>query len=77
MKKYNYELHKYENYEVPKNWFCKSFCDNLDELVNCAKCGKELKCGDAYTSKIIQNDFGFGYMICEKCANKEWLVLKK
>lgn len=44
----------------------------MDEVVNCARCGKKIKYGDCYTSKQIHNDFGFGYAVCPECYEKEW-----
>lgn len=72
MQKWNYKIHSYENYSVSKDWRCLTYCDNLEEKINCASCGKIKKYGDMYTSKEIHDNIGFGYAICEKCNEIEW-----
>lgn len=70
MQKWNSEKHKYEPYEVPKEWYCPLF-SNLDERINCASCGKEVIVGNCYTSTLIHNEIGLGYCVCEECYNNE------
>ena len=43
----------------------------LDDEVNCARCGKAMIFGDGFTSRTIQSEMGFGYCVCENCYNKE------
>lgn len=75
--KWNYKTHSYDDYSIPKNWNVKLFTTDMDEIVNCASCGKELKFGDAYTSKEIHNKFGLGFAVCEECYNKEWIRIRE
>lgn len=64
--------HRYEPHLVPDEWNVKLYTDDMDEVVNCARCGKKIKYGDCYTSRQIHNDFGFGYAVCPKCYEEEW-----
>lgn len=42
--------------------------ENMNTMINCASCGKELQYGDAYTAHCFNTDSGmFGLPICEKC----------
>lgn len=71
MIKWNAFVHKYEEYEVPDDWNCKSYSNNMDEVVNCAKCGRKMLYGDSYTSLEIHTDMGFGYAVCSRCYQGE------
>lgn len=73
LQKWNYEKHKYEPYEVSDEWNCELYTEDMNELVNCPHCGKQLKYGDTYTSMEIHNHIGLGYGVCEKCYNNEWI----
>lgn len=72
LKKWNYQKRNYENYEVPDNWNCKISSEDLETIINCVHCGKQLKYGDSYNSMEIHTLYGFGYGVCEKCYAKEW-----
>ena len=71
LNKWNYEKHKYERYRIPDEWNVKIFTGNMEEIINCAHCGKKIKAGDSNTSYEIHNEAGIGYGICERCFNKE------
>lgn len=77
LKIWNYERHKYEKYRVPNEWNVKIYADNMEEIINCAHCGKKIKAGDSYTSYEIHNEVGIGYGVCEKCFNIEMLRKNK
>ena len=77
LQKWNYEKHKYEPYEVSNECNCKLYTEDMNELINCPHCGKQLKYGDTYTSMEIHNKMGFGYGVCEKCYNNEWIRRRK
>lgn len=64
--------HRYEPHLVPDEWNVKTYSDDMDERVNCARCGKKIKFGDSYTSRQIHNGFGFGYAVCPECYEEEW-----
>ena len=60
-KKWNYETHKYDDYLVPSDKILKTYSDNMDEIVNCCQCLKEMKFGEGYTSKEVHTPvLGFG-----------------
>ena len=69
--KWNYETETYDAYEVPDEWNCKTYSDDMEETVNCPHCGLELQFGDTYTSREIQTTMGFGYGVCWKCYQQE------
>lgn len=73
LRKWNYKKHTYESYEIPDNWNCKTFSIDMKEIINCPHCGRKLKYGDSYTSLEIHTDMGFGYGVCEKCYQNEWI----
>lgn len=76
LRKWNYQKHDYEPYEVPDSWNITDeyFTElDLDKEQNCASCGKIYKTGDMFTSKEIHNYLGLGYSVCEECHNKEML----
>lgn len=71
MKRWNPKKRKYEEYNIPSTWHTPLYSENMDEIVNCARCGSQLAYGNCYTSKQIHNEFGLGYPVCEKCYEKE------
>lgn len=71
--KWNYKKHDYEPYRMPSDWNCKTYSDDMDEIINCAQCGRSVKFGDCYTSLEIHSGIGFGYGVCENCYNAEFL----
>lgn len=67
--KWNFKEQKYEDYELPEN--CPLVCHDMEKIINCANCREKFKFGECYCSKIIHNEIGFGFPVCEKCYNKE------
>lgn len=43
MLKWNNEKGEYEPYEVPADWQCRLAEEDMDKIVNCASCGKEIE----------------------------------
>lgn len=72
MQKWNYEIRKYEPYEVPDDWKVSLYENDMDTIVNCAICGKEMTFGEGYTSRTIHSEYGVGYCICYDCYHGEW-----
>ena len=74
VRRYSYKTHCYEKpEELPKNWHTPLIADSMNEIINCACCGKELKFGNSFTSMIICDMSGaFGFPVCEECYQKEW-----
>ena len=71
LQKWNYSIEDYEDYKIPDNWHCVTYCEDLDEIINCVQCGREVEFGDTYTSKEVHTSIGFGYSVCEDCYKKE------
>lgn len=69
--KWNYKKHIYERQQIPDGWNCKSYSNDMDEIINCPHCGKKIKVGDSYTSLEFHTEMGFGYMVCEACYEEE------
>lgn len=68
MKKWNYITKEYDSYNIPLDWDCRTYCFNMDEVINCASCGKKIMYGNGYTSHEIHTNKGcFGYTICDVC----------
>lgn len=68
--------HEYTPYEIPADWHCPLICQDMNTLINCVSCGKEMTFGEGYTSRFIHNISGFGYYVCEECMEIEWAVEK-
>lgn len=67
----NIETIEYEEYEIPDgSTISKGY--NMNEVILCAECGKKMLYGKGYVSRKIQDEIGNGYIVCEKCFNKEW-----
>jgi hypothetical protein len=74
LNRFNRQKHKYEDYGVPANWNVKCYCNDLEEIVNCAQCGKELKYGYCFTSLEVHTDMGLGFAhsnISNCCKGKQ------
>ncbi len=72
MYKYDRKIHKEIPYTPPvKGGNYPVYCDSMDEKVNCAQCGKEIKYGNGYVSIEIFSG-AFGHTVCEECHEKEW-----
>lgn len=67
--KWNYEKKKYIEYEVPKNASMLEI--EMDTIISCAECGEPVLYGGSYTSRVIHNDVGLGWCVCEECHVKE------
>ena len=71
LRKWNYEKHDYDYFEVPDDYKLKLYTDIMEEIINCPHCGTELEFGDAYKSMEIHTYKGLGYNVCGKCYQKE------
>lgn len=71
MQRWNNKKGEYETYEVPADWQCKLYEDDMNQKISCASCGKEERFGACYTSMEIHNSMGFGYAVCPECYQKE------
>ena len=71
MQRWNYAKHDYEPYEVPTDWHCPLVSMDMNLLINCASCGKQLTYGKAYCSHEIHTEHGMGYSVCDECEAAE------
>lgn len=62
----------YERHTVPEGWKARVFCADMNELVNCISCGKEITFGSGYCSRQYHSDLGFGFAECKECYDKFW-----
>ncbi len=69
--KWNFKAREYEPYELPDGATSSEWCQ-MNEVILCAECGKKMLYGNGYVSRKIQDVRGNGYVVCEKCFNKEW-----
>lgn len=77
MQKWNFKTREYEPYNIPEAWSCKTFSMDMDEIVNCPHCGREVTFGECYTSRQIHTEHGMGYAVCEECYKAEWEAEKE
>lgn len=75
--KWNYQQKKYEPYEIPDNWNVPLMSVDLEDVINCASCGREILFGDGYTSRMIHTKHGIGYYVCHDCYEQEWKEQRK
>lgn len=74
--KWDFKTHKYKKVEKPYG-NCKTYSNDMDEIVNCISCGKLIKFGETFTSRQWHTNIGFGYGVCELCYQKEWELERK
>lgn len=43
MQKWNNEKGEYEPYDVPADWQCRLAEEDMNNIVNCAGCGKKMR----------------------------------
>ena len=77
LNKWDWIKKEYKTVTIPDSWNCITYSSNMDETVNCAQCGKEVKYGETYCSQEIHTvPGGMGYAVCEDCHKKEMLRRK-
>lgn len=75
VRKWNYKTHEYDDFEAPD--FARASVSNLSMKIQCPHCGEWVVAGDCYTSLEIHTPIGFGFLVCEKCYEKEWEERRK
>lgn len=70
LSKWNYKTERYEPYSSPAKEKIL-FTQDMEQIVECANCGRKLKFGESYTSKTIHTSVGLGYPVCESCYIEE------
>lgn len=68
--KFNFKTGKYEPYTLPNK--ASLYEQDLDAVIECASCKKDVVYGDCFTSMTIHNERGLAYMVCPECCEKEW-----
>lgn len=69
--KWNYVTHQYDPYEVPKDKVLRTYSNDMNEVINCASCFKEIRYGNGYTSRVLHTHFGIGFGVCSECYDNE------
>lgn len=76
--KWDDKENKYFPYVIPDDWHISVIEKDMDYIVNCVNCGKEIRFGDGYTSMRYHTYAGYGYIECESCRNQYLkTILKK
>jgi len=73
LRKWNYETHEYEPFEVSDSLKAVTYSADMDELIDCPHCGRPLLYGESFPSLEIHTAAGFGYAVCQKCYSEEWV----
>lgn len=68
-RKYNVELHEYEDILLPDE--CGLYEEDMEKMVLCAQCGRMFKFGEMYTSREVHTAYGFGFAVCAECYDGE------
>lgn len=73
LQRYDEKERQYKPYEVPDDWYVSTYEMDMDTIVNCCQCGREVPFGECYTSMQVHTRYGIGYAVCERCYyDKEW-----
>lgn len=71
--KWNPLTHRYDPYYVPADKKLVFYGTDLEAIVNCCQCLKEIKYGDSYVSLEVHTNIGMGYAVCKDCYEQEWV----
>ncbi len=70
IQKWNPAKQAYEPYKPPAG--CITLIESdMDKLISCACCGKQITFGEGYSSMQIHNAAGMGYCVCPRCHDAE------
>lgn len=70
IQKWDYDSGEYKPYTPPDSRV-SLYCQNMNEVISCACCGKRIRFGESYTSQEIHSQGGFGYSVCPECHRLE------
>lgn len=70
--KWNFLTKEYDQVEIPNNRNISLYSNDMNQIIQCVNCGKEIRFGDSYTSRQYHSEMGFGYCVCDQCYKKEW-----
>lgn len=71
LERWNCKTREYEPYEIPDNRRIAMLCDSMDQVIDCASCGREMTFGEGFTSLEFHAPVGFGYCVCPDCFGEE------
>lgn len=67
IRKWNEKTKEYDTVEKPDDWDLTLVSEDMDKIINCVNCGREMRFGDGYTSHRYHTKGGFGFNECEEC----------
>lgn len=70
IQKWDPSKRKYEPYQPPAD-NVSLYETDMDKVISCAGCGKQITFGEGYSSLQIHNAMGMGYSVCESCHDAE------
>jgi len=71
MQRFNRKTHEYESFSPPvPDGNYPIYTDNMDEIVNCCQCGKEITFGEGYGSMEIYTG-AWSHVVCRECMERE------
>ena len=69
--KWDFVLREYD--EIQKDVSeSPTICFDMEKIVRCINCGREVAYGNCFTSLRWHTEHGFGYPVCEECHRVEW-----
>lgn len=74
LNRWNYETHSYDEVMFPDDFKFKTYSNDMEKLVHCPHCLQLVKFGECYTSMEFHTEIGFGYSVCKRCYDDEWIV---
>ena len=69
--KWNPRKHEYEAFVSPAGDDASLYESDMEKVIKCAGCGKQLPFGETFTSHMIHNQLGMGYAVCKDCYDDE------
>lgn len=76
--KLNFKTKEYELYDLPDGATALAlYSTGYDEVITCAECGKKILYRDVCISRKIRTVREIGYLVCERCYDKEWEERKR
>lgn len=69
---WDFRAQEYEAKDIQNDWKVPLVCMDMNEVINCASCGRLVAFGDCYTSRRIHTSAGMGYNVCPDCYEEEW-----
>lgn len=68
--KYNHTIRRYYMVTIPGEWKISQYENDMNTVVNCVSCGKEIRFGDGYISRRYHDAMGFGFCECADCYDR-------